>query len=103
MGSLLRRTVLQPEESQPVLGHVADIVRAKDGTLSAVVNYGGFLGFDTRPIAVPIDAMALLGEDMEILDFTPEQLKGFPTFDPAGTTPVPRSQTIRVALAKRAH
>ena len=103
VGSLLRRTVLQPEESKPVLGHVADIVRAKDGSLDAVVNYGGFLGFYTRPIAVPVDAMALLGEYMEILDFTPEQLKGFPTFDPVGTTPVPRSETIRVALAKPAH
>ncbi len=103
VGTLLRRTVLQPEESKPVLGHIADIVRARDGTLDAVVNYGGFFGFDTRPIAVPIDAMALLGEYMEILDFTPEQLKAFPTFDPGGTTPVPHSETIRVALAKPAH
>ncbi len=101
-GTLLRRTVLEPLESQPVLGHVASVVRAGDGTINVVVNYGGFLGFDTRPIAVPIDAMTLLGDDMEIVNFTPAQLRTFPTFEGAGT-PVPSDQIVHVGLSRPSH
>ena len=102
-GTLLHRDVLEPLESQPVLGRVAGIVRANDGTINVVVTYGGFLGFHARPIAVPIDAMTLLGDDMEIVDFTPAQLRTFPTFDGAGSTPVPSDQVLRVGLSRPSH
>ena len=103
VGSLIRRTVLEPIESQPILGRVNAIVRSSDGAIKAVVAYGGFLGFGSRPIAVPLEAMALLGEYMEIVDFTPDQLKDFPTFDPAGSKPLPANETIKVGLAKPSH
>ena len=101
-GTLLHRTVLEPLESQPVLGHVVGVVRVGDGTIAVVVNYGGILGFDARPIAVPIDAMTLLGADMEIVDFTPAQLRGFPTFEGTGT-PVPADQIVHVGLSRPSH
>ena len=103
VGALLHRKVLQPLESQPVLGTVAAIVRKADGTLAAVIDYGGWLGFGSRRIAVPIDAMALLSPDVEILDYEPDDLDDFPTFDAAGTTPLPAASVIRVALAKPSH
>jgi hypothetical protein len=83
VGDLLGREVLRPVESQDVLGR--------------------FLGFGTRPIAVPVDAMVLLGQDMEIVAFTPEQLRQFPTFSPSGTTEVADDTIIEVGLAKPSH
>jgi hypothetical protein len=68
-----------------------------------VVNFGGFLGFGSRPIAVPVDAMVLLGQDMEVVAFAPEQLRQFPTFSPAGTTPIEGDAFIKVGLAKPSH
>ena len=56
-----------------------------------------------RPIAVPVDAMVLLGQDMEIVAFTPEQLRQFPTFSPSGTTDVADDTIIKVGLAKPSH
>ena len=103
VGDLLGRDVLQPVESQNVLGTVDAVVRDGDGTLKVVVNYGGFLGFGTRPIAVPVDAMVLVGSVMEVAAFTPEQLRQFPTFSPGGTTPVPADTVIKVGLAKPSH
>ena len=103
VGTLLHRTVLEPLESQPVIGHVAGVVRAGDGTFNAVVSTGGFFGFGTRPIAVPLDAMTLLGDDMEVVDFTPAQLRTFPTFNAAGTTPVPSDQVVHVGLSRPSH
>ncbi len=103
VGDLLGREVLRPVESQDVLGRVRRLVRERDGQIMVVVDFGGFLGFGARPIAVPVDAMVLLGQDMEIVAFTPEQLQQFPTFSPAGTTEVTNDTTIKVGLAKPSH
>ena len=103
VGDLLHRTVLQPVESQTVLGQVAQVVRADDATIEVVVAYGGFLGIGRRMIAVPLDATALLGADMEIVAYTPQELRHLPTFTGAGTTPVPSDTIVKVGLAKPSH
>ena len=103
VGDLLNRQVLQPLESQPTLGWVRDLVKRPDGSIDVVVNYGGYFGFFSRPIAVPVDGMVLLGQYMEIMDFTPDQLNRFKTFDGAGAVPVPPDSIIRVGLAGPSH
>lgn len=103
VGDLLGRQVLRPVESQDVLGRVRGLVRDRDGRIMVVVDFGGFLGFGARPIAVPVDAMVLLGQDMEIVAFTPEQLRQFPTFSPSGTTDVADDAIIKLGLAKPSH
>ena len=103
VGNLLGREVLRPVESQNVLGRVRRVVRDRNGQIMVVIDFGGFLGLGSRPIAVPVDAMVLLGRDMEIVAFTPKQLQQFPTFSPSGTTDVPDDATIKVGLAKPSH
>jgi hypothetical protein len=89
VGDLLGREVLRPVESQDVLGRVRRVVRDRNGQIMVVINFGGFLGFGSRLIAVPVDAMVLLGQDMEIVAFMPKQPQQFPTFSPSGTSDVP--------------
>jgi hypothetical protein len=103
VGDLLHRQVLRPLESQPSVGRVHTVVARADGAVEVVLEYGGIFGFFTRRIAVPADAMALLGEYMVMLGFTPEQLTALPDFTETGTTPLAADATIRVALAKPAH
>src|SRR5271168_4622709 len=103
VGDLLGREVLRPVESQDILGRVRRVVRDRNGQIMVVIDFGGFLGFGTRPIAVPVDAMVLLGKDMEIVAFTPKQLQQFPTFSPSGTTDVADDTIIKVGLAKPSH
>ncbi len=103
VGDLIGRDVLKPIEAQPILGHVDAIVRRPDGGLDVIVRTGGVLGFGARPIAVPIEAMALMGQFMAIMDFTPDQLGTFPTNDGAGLQPVPTVDTIRVGIVKPFH
>jgi hypothetical protein len=103
VGDLLGRDVLRPAESQNVLGHVRALVRDAQGRFLVVVDFGGFLGIGRRPIAVSVDAMVLLGQDMEIVAFTPDQLRQFPTFSLVGTTPVGGDSVIKVGLAKPSH
>jgi PRC-barrel domain len=103
VGDLLGRAVLRPVESQEVLGQVRRVVRDRSGLIMVVIDFGGFLSFGSRPIAVPVDAMVLVGQDMEIVAFTPKQLQQFPTFSSSGTTDVPDDTIIKVGLAKPSH
>ena len=101
--NLLHRMVLRPVEDQTVIGRVTQVVRDSTGTIKLVIAYGGFLGIGRRPIAVPLDATVLLGPEMEIVAYTPQQLRHLPTFSAAGTTPVPPDTVVRVGLAKPSH
>jgi hypothetical protein len=103
VGDLLGREVLRPVESQDVLGRVQGVVRDRDGRIMVVVRFGGFIGFGARAIAVPVDAMVLVGQVMEIVAFTPAQLREFPTFSPSGTEDVADGTIIKVGLAKPSH
>jgi hypothetical protein len=102
-GTLRGRAVLQPVEAQVVLGRVRGVVRDRDGSIAVVVALGGLFGWGARPIAVPADAMVLLGQDMEVVAFTPAQLRRLPTFSPDGSTPLADADVIRIGLAKPSH
>jgi hypothetical protein len=103
VGDLLGRQVLQPLESQPTLGWVRTVVQQPDGAINVVVDYGGRFRFLNRPIAVPVEAMVLLGQYMEIVDFKPAQLREFKTFDSKDATALAPDTIIRVGLARPSH
>ncbi len=103
VGSLLHQDVLEPVESQHFLGTVEAVVRDGDGTLEVVIDYGGFLGLGTRRIAVPVDAMVLVGQVMEVVAYSPRQLRDFPTFSPGTASPLGPEDVIKVGLAKPSH
>jgi hypothetical protein len=103
VGDLVGRRVLQPLESQPTLGWVRAVVKRPDGAIDVVVDYGGFFGLFGRPIAVPVEGMVLLGEYMEIVDFSPQQLDRFKMFDSGDTSPLAPDSIIRVGLARPSH
>ena len=103
LGDLIHRMVLLPLESRPILGHVILVAQSKDGTMKIVMTYGGFLGFGARRIAVPADAMVLLGSELEVLDFTPQQLSAFPVYQDGEGAPIGDSEFIRMGLAHPSH
>ncbi len=103
VGQLIGRDVLQPLESQPLLGHVRRLVRKPDGAIDVIVDYGGWFGWGARPIAVPLSAMALLGADMSIFGYRPDQLATFPTVTADAGQVLPAGETIQVGLTKPAH
>ena len=103
VGDLIGRQVLRPVEQQDVLGRVAALVRRPDGAILVVVSLGGVLGLNTRPVAVPVGAMALLGQYMEVLDLSPAQLRALPTFDDPGAPRLAPDEIIRVGLQRPPH
>ena len=103
VGDLLGRKLLGPAESQPVLGRVSDVVRRPDGGTNLVVRLAGWFGLGTRLVAVPVEAVGLLGEHVALLDIKADDLRGLPAFDPAAASEIARDATIRVGLVKPFH
>jgi hypothetical protein len=103
VGDLIGRRILEPLESRPVLGSVVEVIREPGQTLAIVIKRGGFLGFGGRLIAVPTEAMGLLGNELELLDLTPAQLDALPTFTADRAVVVAADEQIRMGLAHPAH
>lgn len=103
VGDLPGRAVLRPVEAQDVLGRVRAVVRDASGEVVVVVELGRWLGFRTRTVAIPADAMVLVGDALEAVAFTPEQLWALPSFDLSSATALGDDAIIRVGLAKPSH
>jgi hypothetical protein len=87
------------------LGYVQRVVRTRDGKIEFIVRYGGWfgwIGWWQRPVAVPIEVVALLGPHISLIDIGPEQLRDAPTWQPSeGSTEIAGDEVIRVALTRR--
>jgi hypothetical protein len=102
VGDLLHRSVLEPVESRRILGHVDRVIRFDGGKEAIVMTFGGFLGIGAHRIAVPLEAMVLLGDELEVLDFTPQQLGQFPAYGGSGNV-LDAEEIIRMGLAHPSH
>ncbi len=102
VGDLLHRAVLKPLESQDLIGRVEHVVRDQDGVIRVIMSVGGLLGLGTHPIAVPVDAMVLVGQVMEVVGLTPLQLRAWPIYQ-GGDVALPDDAVIKVGLAKPSH
>lgn len=100
VGDLAGRDVLRPIEAQTVLGRVAGVARRADGGFDLLMRRGGVLGLGARTIAVPLDAAALLGEHVAVIDLSPEQLDDLPA---TSATPLPPETMVRMALVRPFH
>lgn len=103
VSDLIGRRVLEPVESQPVLGRVQGVVSGADGEIHLVLRAGGVLGFFTRLVSVPVEAVGLLGQEVVLVEFTPGQLAAMQDFDPSGATPLQGAASIRVGLVRPSH
>jgi PRC-barrel domain len=99
VGDLVGLPLLDDDDS--TLGRVKSVVRTADGKIKLIVSYGGFLGLGQRPIAVPIEVVAIAARQLAALDMTRAQLDAAPTWDKAQGKPIPPTEMIRIALYKR--
>jgi hypothetical protein len=101
VGDLIHRSVLEPVESRRILGRVDRVIRLDTGP-AIVMSFGGFFSIGSHKIAVPLDAMVLLGAEVEVLDFTPQQLEHFPIYTGGGTV-IGADEIIHMGLAHPSH
>jgi PRC-barrel domain len=99
VGDLIGLPVLDDNDS--TLGFVKEVVRTPQGRIQLIVSYSKWFGWFGRPVAVPIEAVGILGRQLASLDMPPSEYAAAPTWQGADATPLSNDSTIRVALARR--
>jgi hypothetical protein len=89
------------DDGDRTIGRVREVVRTGAGKIQLIVPYGGFFGWGRRPVAVPIEVVAIAGRQLAALDMTRLQLDAAPTWSGADSQPIPPGETIRIALYRR--
>ena len=100
VGDLVGRQVIEDSQQQRVLGRINGVVRGGDGRPSILMDHGGLLGFGTRRVAVPAEAMALLGQLVVLKDVEAARLSALPEISAPPSAPLPADATIRMGLAR---
>lgn len=100
VGDLIGLPVL--DDSASTLGHVREVVRTKENQIELIVAYDGFLGWGTRPVAVPIEVVGIAGRHITALDMPRKEFASARTWIPseAGAQAIPNDTTIRIALSR---
>ena len=99
VGDLIGLPVL--DDDSRTLGQVRQVVRTPQGRIKLIVAYGGFLGWGTRPVAVPIEVVGIFGRQLASLDMPAKDYAAVPTWRDTGDMVVPNDDSIRIALARR--
>ena len=99
VGDLIGLPVL--DDDDVTLGRVRQVVRTPQGKIRLIVSYGGWLGWGTRPVAVPIEVVAILARQIAALDMPPAEFDAAPTWTAAEDRPIPADDHIRIAITRR--
>jgi hypothetical protein len=108
VGDLVGLPVLDWQDS--TIGYIRQVVRTPAGKIQLIVPYGRWLGwahwggpFDwgRRPVAVPIETVAILGRQVAALDMPREEFDAAPTYVASAATPLAPSDMIRIAITRR--
>lgn len=89
------------DERSATVGRVREVVRTPEGKLRLVMPYGGLFGIGARAIAIPIEAVAMLGHQVAAVDMPRAALELAPTWYGAGDQPLGPDEVIRVGLTRR--
>lgn len=108
VGDLIGLPVLDWWDS--TIGFIEQVVRTPDGKIQLIVPYGRWLGWapfaktttwGKRPVAVPIEKVAILGRQVAALDMSRDDFDTAPTWTVSQGEPIAPSEMIRIAITRR--
>jgi len=98
------------DENDSTIGYVQQVTRTPEGKIVLIVPYGkwfgwardgGPLAWGRRPVAVPIEVVAILGRQINAVDMDRGAFDRAPTWIAGQSEPLPRDETIKIALGRR--
>ncbi len=98
-GDLLGLPVLDDQDRE--LGRVRQVVRTPDGRIVLVTSSGGWFGFGTRTVGVPIETVAILARQLDLLDMSRDDFFELATWRDDDATPVVADDTLRIGIGRR--
>jgi hypothetical protein len=89
------------DDDDVTLGHVQQIVRSPEGKIKLIVGYSRWFGWFGRPVAVPIEAVAILARQIASIEMPPAEYQKAPTWMAGADRPIPGDEIIRIAVTRR--
>ena len=89
------------DDNDVTLGRVERVVRTPEGKIRLIVGYSQWFGWFGRPVAVPIEVVAILGRQIASLDMPPAEYAAAPTWAAGRDMAVPDDDIIRIAITRR--
>jgi hypothetical protein len=99
VGHLIGLPVL--DDNDVTLGLVQKVVRTPEGKIRLIVSYSKWFGWFGRPVAVPIEVVAILGRQIDSLDMKPADYAKAPTWSQGQDKTIPDDEIIRIAIQRR--
>lgn len=108
VGFLVGLPVLDWNDS--TIGYIQQVVRTPEGKIQLIVPYNSWFGFVRnggvldrwrRPVAVPIETVAILARQVDALEMSRDDFDEAPTFQASTATPLPADDQIRIAITRR--
>src|SRR5215475_13272319 len=78
VGDLIGLPIL--DDDDVTLGHVTQVVRSPEGKIRLVVSYSRWFGWFGRPVAVPIEAVAILAKQIASIEMPPAEYENARTW-----------------------
>ena len=83
------------------LGLVQKVVCTPEGKIKLIVSYSKWFGWFGRPVAVPIEAVAILAKQIASIEMQPAEYEKAPTWTAGTDARVPDDEIIRIAVTRR--
>jgi PRC-barrel domain len=99
VGDLISLPML--DDNDVTLGQVVNVVRTPSGRIRLIVSYSKWFGWFGRPVAVPIEAVAILGRQIDSLDMQPPAYAAAPTWSQGDDKTILDDEIIRIAISRR--
>lgn len=83
------------------MGHVTDVVRTAGGKIELISTCCGYFDWNRHQVAVPIETVAILARQINVLDITREDFFGLEKWNGNGDTKLGADEMIRIAISRR--
>lgn len=89
------------DENDVTIGHIGQVVRDDAGRILLIVPYGDWATWRKRPVAVPVEVVAMLGRQVAAIDMPRAEFETAPDWAGKPATVLAPDDVIRVALTRR--
>lgn len=104
VGDLIGLPVL--DEGDSTIGYVREVARTQEGNVVLIVPYSAWFGWarterGKRPVAVPIETVAILAKQINALDMSRGDFDEAGTWEASRGKPLPAEEKTLIALGRR--
>ncbi len=87
--------------SDSTIGHVRKVVRNADGKILLIVAHGGWFTWTKRLVPVPIETVAILARQLNLLDIDTTDLEKGPAWNDSAGQEIAGDATIQIGISRR--